>query len=69
MGVNAGSLQVIDIKKVIFENRPIALLYGTYLPVALGVFVVHTVEERFHNRLIYEGVDISIHALLIGGRS
>ena len=43
MGVNEGSLQVIDIE-VILENWPIALLYGTYLPVvARVVFVVHTI--------------------------
>ena len=43
MGINEGSLQVIDIE-LILENWPIVLLYGTYLPVALVVlFVVHTV--------------------------
>ena len=26
------------------ENRPIVLLYGTYLPVVLVVFVVHTIS-------------------------
>ena len=41
MGVNEGSLQVID-KEVMLENEPVALLYGTYLPVALVVFVIHT---------------------------
>ena len=30
---------------------------------------VPTDEMRFHNRFIYVGVDISIHALLTGGRS
>ena len=38
MGVNEGSLQVID-KEVMLENEPVALLYGTYLPVALVVFL------------------------------
>ena len=36
MGVNEGCLQVIDIEVII-------LLYGTYSPVALMVFVVHTI--------------------------
>ena len=45
MGVNEGSLQVIDIA-VILENLPtgIVLLYGTYLPVALVVFVIYTIS-------------------------
>ena len=44
MGVNEGSLQVIGIE-VIMENRPIVLLYGTYLPVTLlVVFVIHTIS-------------------------
>ena len=42
MGVDEGSLQVMNIK-VIMENCPIVLLYGTYLPVALVVFVIHTI--------------------------
>ena len=36
MGVNDGSLQVIDIEAIL-ENRPMVVLYGTYLPVALVV--------------------------------
>ena len=36
MGVDEGSLQVIDIE-VVMENQPIVILYGTYLPVALVV--------------------------------
>ena len=43
MGVNKESLQVIYIE-VILENWPIVLLYGTYLPVALVVFVIHTIS-------------------------
>ena len=43
MGVNEGSLQVINIE-VIVENLPIVLLYGTYLPVALVVFVFQTIS-------------------------
>ena len=43
MGVDEGSLQVIDIE-VIMENCPIVLLYGTYLPVAPVVFVFHTIS-------------------------
>ena len=44
MGVNEGSLQVIDIE-VIMENWSIVLLYGTCLPVvALVVFVIHTIS-------------------------
>ena len=44
MVVNEGSLQVID-REVIMENWPIiVLLYGTYLPVALVVFVIHTIS-------------------------
>ena len=46
MGVNEGSLQVIDIE-VILEHRPILLLYGTYLPAALVVFVIHMRPDRF----------------------
>ena len=44
MGVNAGSLKVIDIE-VILENRPLVLLYGTV--VVLVVFVVHTIQYFF----------------------
>ena len=44
MGVNDGSLQVIDIE-VILKNLPMVLLYGTCLPVvALVVFIVHTIS-------------------------
>ena len=43
MGVDEGNLQVIDVE-VIMENCPIGLLYGTYLPVALMVFVIHTIS-------------------------
>ena len=46
MGVNEGSLQVIYIE-VILENLPIVLLHGTYLPVALVVFVIHTMSYIF----------------------
>ena len=42
MGVNEGSLQVIDIE-VILENGPLVLLFGTYLPVR-SVFVIHTIS-------------------------
>ena len=50
MGVDEGSLQVIDVE-VIMENCPIVLLYGinsTYLPLALMVFVILTCFVRFH---------------------
>ena len=43
MGVNEASLQVIDIEGIL-EKLPIVLLYGTYLPVALVVFVIHTIS-------------------------
>ena len=43
MDFNEGSLQVIDIE-VVLENRPILLLYGTYLPVAHVVFVIPTIS-------------------------
>ena len=43
MGVNEGSLQVIEYIEVIMEIWPIVLLYGTYLPVALVVFIIHAI--------------------------
>ena len=43
MSVDEGSLQVLNIE-AIMENCPIVLLYGTYLPVALVVFVIHTIS-------------------------
>ena len=48
MGVNKGSLQVIDME-VIMENWPIVLLCGTCLPVVVAlvvVFVIHTISYR-----------------------
>ena len=44
MDANEGSLQVIDIE-VIVENQPTVLLYGTYLPVALVVFVIAAISH------------------------
>ena len=43
MGANNGSLQIID-REVTMGNLPIILLYGTYLPVALVMFVSHTIS-------------------------
>ena len=43
MGANEGGLQVKDVE-VILESWPMVLLYGTYLPVALAVFVIHTIS-------------------------
>ena len=50
MGVNEGSLQVIDIE-VIFGKLTLVLLYGTYLPVALVVFVIHNVSYIFYDSM------------------
>ena len=41
MGVNEGSLQVIDIEVILEIDL---LLFGTCLPVALVVFVIHTIS-------------------------
>ena len=43
MGVNAGSLQVVDIEVILEIDLYIVLLYGTYLPAALVVFVLHLI--------------------------
>ena len=32
----------IDVERIM-ENYPIVFLYGTYLPVAIMVFVIHTI--------------------------
>ena len=42
VGVDEGNLQVIDVE-VIIENCPLVFLYGTYLPVAIMVSVIHKV--------------------------
>ena len=42
MGVDEGSLQVIDVEAM--ENCPLVFLYGTYLPVAIMVFVIRTIS-------------------------
>ena len=52
MGVGEGNLQVIDIDVididvvlgVIMEKCRIIFLYGTYLPVTIMVFVIHTIS-------------------------
>ena len=41
MSVDEGGLQVIDIEVIL-------LLYGTYSPVALIVFVIHTTINILH---------------------
>ena len=42
MGVDKRKSNVIDIEVIIMENCPIVLLNGTYLPVALMMFIIHT---------------------------
>ena len=42
MGVDEGNLQVIDIE-VITKKIPMVLLYGTYVPAVLMVFIIHTI--------------------------
>ena len=43
MGVDGGNLQVIDIE-VITKKFPMVLLYGTYVPAVLMVFIIHTIS-------------------------
>ena len=43
MGVDEGNLQVIDIE-VIMKKHPMVLLYGTYVPAVLMVFIIHTIS-------------------------
>ena len=44
MGVDEGNLQVIDIEEVIMKKHPMVLLYGTYVPAVLMVFIIHTIS-------------------------
>ena len=52
MGVDEGNLQVIDIE-VIMKNIPMVLLYGTYVPAVLMVFIFHTFSFFFFFHLTY----------------